>query len=304
MNEDIITAYEDDDPILPEGWNEGDDLFTGEDNWLEEAAPQADQTPAEDPENAPTPERTEADGDGAEDPQQAPNPEPEGAPAPRKLKFTARVDREDREVEVEESEVSTLYQKAQVVDRVQAKLAKLSPAMEKAERLSKRLGYDGLDAMLEAAEHNWRSGEVQRLVAEGVHEEVAKDVVEHRMEHNAAQAEAEPAEETPAGAPAPSRDFQAEVRELMTARPELQNQRIPEEVVQACVHGKPLLTAYTEYEVRQERVEAQRLRRENAILKQNAKAAAQAPVKGTDGSGQAGGQREDDFLKGFHSDDY
>ena len=189
MNEDIITAYEDDDPILPEGWNEGDDLFTGEDNWLEEAAPQAeepqaDQTPAEDPENAPTPERTEADGDGAEDPQQAPNPEPEGAPAPRKLKFTARVDREDREVEVEESEVSTLYQKAQVVDRVQAKLAKLSPAMEKAERLSKRLGYDGLDAMLEAAEHNWRSGEVQRLVAEGVHEEVAKDVVEHRMEHN------------------------------------------------------------------------------------------------------------------------
>lgn len=317
MNDDIMTAaYEDDEPILPEGWQEGDDLFAGEDSWLEgtsgepETEPEASEAPAEEPEGgAPTTEQPPEDGaEEAEAGEQAPTTEPEQDPMPRKLKFTARVDREDRDVEVDEDELPTLYQKAQVVDRVQAKLAKLSPALEKAERLSKRLGYENLDAMLDAAEQNYRSGEVQRLVAEGVHEEVAKDVVEHRLEHNAAQAaqtdaqsEPQPAAES---APAGGRDFQAEVRALMEARPDLQTKRIPEEVVQACVRGKPLLAAYAEYEVKQERVEAERLRRENAILKQNAQAAARAPVSGTAGSGDAGAKPEDDFLKGFNAEDY
>lgn len=320
MNDDIMTAaYEDDEPILPEGWQEGDDLFAGEDDWLEgnseepETPPQEDQPPAEEPdEGAPTPEQPPEDGGEAEgEGGQAPTPEPETPPEPRKLKFTARVDREDRDVEVDEGELPTLYQKAQVVDRVQAKLAKLTPALEKAEQLSKRLGYADLDAMLAAAEDNYRSGEVQRLVAEGVHEEVAKDMVEHRLERNAAQAareeaQAQPEETTqPEGEPAPAkgRDFQAEVRALMEARPDLQTKRIPEEVVQACVRGKPLLAAYAEYEVKQERAEAEKLRRENAILKQNAQAAARAPVNGTEGA-PAPSKPEDDFLKGFNAEDY
>ena len=43
-------------------------------------------------------------------------------------------------MEVDESELPTLYQKAQVTDRVQAKLARLTPQLEKAEKLAKQSG--------------------------------------------------------------------------------------------------------------------------------------------------------------------
>lgn len=316
-NEIITPAVEEaEDTMLPEGWTEDDDIFAAED-WSGDA--QAD-APAEDPVQdtvetvgepvgSPTTETREAPGDhsGAES---APTTEPPKA-APNKLKFTARVDRADVDVEVEESELPTLYQKAQVTDRVQAKLAKQTPLVEKAERLSRALGFENWEAMLNNAEQNFRDTELQRLTQDGAPKELAEDYISRRLA-GVSSGKADAAE--PAKAPAltpdqpadrsPTRDFEAEARELIRARPELAGKKLPQEVVQLCVtENKPLLAAYSEYEARREKAEADKLRRENAILKQNAASAARAPVSGVHGGGATDTKPEDDFIKGFNSDD-
>ena len=50
------------------------------------------------------------------------------------------------------------------------------------------------------------------------------------------------------------------------------------------------------------KAEADKLRRENRILKQNEASAKQAPVKGVRGGGATDTKPEDDFLRGFNSD--
>jgi len=93
-----------------------------------------------------------------------------------------------------------------------------------------------------------------------------------------------------------TRDFQAEVAELYAQRPELKDSLLPDEVAQDCVRGKPLKDAYADYEGRRN---ARQLRQENRILRQNAAAAAMAPVRGVTGGGSPAGEPEDPFLKGF-----
>ena len=318
-NENNTAVFEDDDVILPDGWQDGDDIFS-EDEWsgvTEQADEPAEDDGQPDEGNAePTPEPDSQSGaDGGDEGGEAPTTEPSAAEQPRKLKFTARVDRNDLDVEVDESELPTLYQKAQVVDRVQAKLAKLSPTMEKAERLSKSLGYDSLDAMLDSAEKNYRETEINRLVGEGVHKEVAQDMVNRRFatarstEQEAGQAEETQQREASA---AGGRDFRKEVADLLAVRSDLRGQKLPDEVIKACVlEGKPLIVAYTEYEDAQKAKQAQAdarertaLRRENAILKQNAASAARAPVSGTAGGGATDTKPKDPFLEGFDADDF
>ena len=96
------------DILLPEGWTEDEDLFAAdapEENG-DEALP-----PAEDaPEAAPT-----TDAPPAQD---------------AKLRFTARVDHEDREVELDESELPAIWQKAQATERAQRRLRELSELKE------------------------------------------------------------------------------------------------------------------------------------------------------------------------------
>ena len=300
-NENIIIEpmEEEDEALLPDGWAEGDDIFS-EDEWTGET--QADASAAD-------PAQESEDGETSEDEDPAPTTEQATEPKPNtKLKFRARVDREDQDVELDERELPTVYQKAQATDRYQAKLAKMSPMLEKAERLSRSLGYENLEAMLTSAEENYQSAEVKRLVGEGVHEEVAKDMVARKM---AAAAAAAPAEEKPASAEstptsaAPERDFKAETLELLKARPELYGKKLPDEVVQSCVReGKPLLKAYTEYEARQSKAETAKLRKENQILKQNAASAAKAPVRGVSGGGATDTRPKDPFEEGFDSDDW
>jgi hypothetical protein len=348
-NENNTTELEEDDVMLPEGWADGDDFFddaswtggqgqadeqgetantseedvTGETEGSAQAPTEGnadEQSAAEGEaatgEAAPTTEPTEAPGETGTDDTPAPTTEQGSQAEPnKKLKFKARVDRNDLDVEMDESELPTMYQKAQVVDRVQARLAKVTPSMEKAERLAKAMGFDSVDAMLDSAESNYRDTEVSRLVGEGVHEEVAKDMIARRIrDRESGQAPVEPSEPSapgtaPAAQDAPAapqgRNFKDEVAELLSVRPDLRGAQLPQEVVNACVQdGKRLFIAYSEYERQQEKAENERLAKRVKVLEQNAAAAARSPVSGVSGGGATDTKPKDDFLLGFDADDY
>jgi len=107
MSEHIeqAAAAPEEDLLLPEGWTEDEDIFAGKaanEGTEGEALPPREKTP----ETAPT--------------------KGESPAASPKLRFTARVDHEDRQVELEESELPELYQKAQATERAQRRLRELS----------------------------------------------------------------------------------------------------------------------------------------------------------------------------------
>ncbi len=95
----------DEDRMMPEGWTEDEDLFADE---AEDGAGAEDALPPreEAPEAAPTTGQTPA--------------------ADAKLRFTARLDHEDRQVELDPGELPGLWQKAQVTERAQRRLRELS----------------------------------------------------------------------------------------------------------------------------------------------------------------------------------
>ena len=168
-------------------------------------------------------------------------------------------------------------------------------------RLAKILGYDNIDAMLDAAEESYRQGEIERLTGEGVHPDVAKELVESRATRAASSVPApvvDDTQETPG-----SRDFKAEVADLLTVHPELRGTKLPDEVVQACVvKGRPLASAYEEYSRKRTEAENRAVKAENKRLKQNADAARRAPVRGVSKGGATDLQPDDPFLVGFNSD--
>lgn len=339
-NENTTPVVEDEDALLPDGWSEGDDIFA-EDKWTggeqadapaAESAQESEEATAEQP-AAPTTEQADVPGEQA-----AADTAPTTAQEqrqPNKLKFKARVDRQDLDVEVDESELPTLYQKAQATDRYQARVAAQAARMEQVEQMVKAIGYDDLDAFLANAGDNYQRSEVRRLVGEGVHEEVARDMVARRFVPQ--QKEPPQSVHAPYGDPgkggafvgerrndeaggdpakgrmersevrsdaAPARDFAAEIAMLKAARPDLTGKQLPMEVVKACTdekNPKHLFVAYAEYEVAQQKAEADKLRRENEVLRQNAASAARAPVSGVTGGGATNTEPEDDFMKGFNS---
>lgn len=95
--------------------------------------------------------------------------------------------------------------------------------------------------------------------------------------------------ETPAEAPA--RAFDEEIRELLEARPELRGEELPEEVVRACMGGKRVREAYTDYARQQQRLARTR--------RQNEAAAQRAPIRSVTRGGGTNAQPEDPFLRGF-----
>lgn len=306
----ITTA--DEDVMLPEGYGEGDDIFADPSTWTgagpadePAAAPAAGEgkdTVKAGGDPAPTPGQDPAGDAAGEGTESAPTPEQGGDPVPnKKFKLRARIDREESDVEMDESELPSVYQKAQNHDRMQGKVAQLQPIVEGFESMARSLGYENAQAMLEKARENYVTGEVNRLVDDGVHQEVARDMVQRRMEA-AQQNQRREQEQAPTRAQN-LRDFKAETAELLQARPELQGKALPDEVVKACVHkGKNLLVAYAEYETQQERAEAESLRQQIKILEQNAASAAKGPVKGTGGGGPADTKAGDPFLQGLDSD--
>ena len=311
---------EEDETLLPDGWAEGDDFFDM-DSWSGERKTADASAGGEGTENTETEEDFnleqfltkglgEDEGSAGEPEEQAAttSEQPEETPTPRKLKFGVTIDHNNQDVEVDESELPTLYQKAYVTDRVQDKLAKMSPVYEKSERMAKLLGYDSVDAMLDAAEKSYTDSEVERLTNEHVHPEVARDMVTRRM-HDKASAPAEkPAEQpaqpqAPANPEPPQRNFRGEVSELLRAFPKLKGQQLPQEVVDDAVkNGTPLVTAYSNWKDKADEAEKTALRKEKNTLKQNADAAARAPVRGVSKGGATDNKPEDPFIKGFNSD--
>ena len=94
------------------------------------------------------------------------------------------------------------------------------------------------------------------------------------------------------------RDYAAEVRQLQRLYPEFRE--MPDEVAHLAAEGESLLTAYAVWQGREAQKIAESLREENRVLRQNASAAAKAPVKGVSGGGAARG-RSSDFERGFES---
>lgn len=102
--------------------------------------------------------------------------------------------------------------------------------------------------------------------------------------------------------------FDREIAELMELYPELREkmsrgEALPREVMTACAKsGISLRTAYAEYEAKRAKADAEQLRKAVKILRQNAAAAAKAPVKGSAAdSGESKGK--DPFLEGLLSED-
>ena len=304
--QEFIAGMEDDLEILPDGWGEGDDFFNV-DSWGKDAS--ADESKDSDSQQdindifaeASTDESTTtADEDGSENSPETEEPTTQDGPG--KLKFKATVDHEDLDVELDETELPALYQKAQVTDRVQAKLANMQPIYNQAVRTAKILGYDTPEEMLKAAEDSFRDGEIEKLVNEGTNKDVAEDYIRRKMQDAEVKEDTKPAEETPKG-----RDFKAEVEALLDIRPDLKKPgtKLPNEVTEECVKsGRPLAVVYLEYEARQEKAKYDALLKENKKLKQNAEAASRAPVRGVSRGGPVKDKTNDDpFLKGFDADD-
>ena len=304
--QEFTTGMEDDLEILPDGWGENDDFFNV-DSWGKDAS--ADESKDSDSQQdlndifaeANTDEgTTTADEDDSENSPETEEPTTQDGPG--KLKFKATVDHEDLDVELDETELPALYQKAQVTDRVQAKLANMQPIYNQAVRTAKILGYDTPEEMLKAAEDSFRDGEIEKLVNEGTNKDVAEDYVRRKMQDAEVKEDTKPAEEKPAG-----RDFKAEVEALLDIRPDLKKPgtKLPDAVTEECVKsGRPLAVVYLEYEAKQEKAKYDALLKENKKLKQNAEAASRAPVRGVSRGGPVKDKTNDDpFLKGFDADD-
>lgn len=317
-NEVMFDGIDDDAPVLPEGWTEDMDIFADDEPSAFDSSEDdaTDTTPADDAQ-APTtePESTEAEDEAAGEEAPTTEPETQETPVNNKLRFKAKVDHNDVDVELDEADLPTIYQKAQATDRAQTKLGTYSKTVDFAGKLAHIMGFEGADEMLSAAAENHRNNLLQELLDAGTPQRIAEDYVNRQMADVMAALGGQPAdaqtpdpEPAPASEPAPAapsqRDYTAEAGELLSLRPQLRGQNLPDEVIQLAASGKSLLAAYLEYEAKQNTAETERLRKENQILKQNAEAAARAPVAGTTGGGETDTKPSDPFLEGLNSDDW
>ena len=296
---------EEDLEMLPSGWGENDDFFNV-DSWTGASSADEQKDSGEPQDTDDTTADTEEEGtttaeDTPADSTEAETPTTQDGKG--KIKFSATIDHEARDVELDESELPTIYQKAQNMDRVQARAARMQPIYDQATRTAKILGYASAEEMLKAAEDSYRDSEVEKLVSGGTQKEVAEDYVSRKMQDAAGKTEEAKAEEAkPTG-----RDFKAEVQDLLNLRPELRKPGVtlPDEVTSECIQsGRPLAIVYLEYEARQQKARYDAILKENKKLKQNADAASRAPVRGVSKGGRADpGTDDDPFLKGFFADD-
>jgi len=96
-------------------------------------------------------------------------------------------------------------------------------------------------------------------------------------------------------------DLSADLAQIKAIYPDFKE--MPDEVVRAHEQGVPWVTAYVAYRGRQSDKAAATAQRENKVLRQNARAAAKAPVRSVNGGGQAQ-LKVDPMLAAFDADDY
>lgn len=301
----IVTAEDEFDAILPDGWtgNEGADIFdprtwgepdTGADE-PEDSDADGDGNSAEETDEDATTIDDDADSqNGTEEEDDAPTTGDTASEG--KLRFQATVDHVTKEVELDPADLPTIYQKAQVFDRYQQRVNELEAEQASWDRVAAGLQFENRAALLEGLIEN----SVQDYISEhpSVPEEMARDFIMRKFE--GAKISAPAKEETQ---PQGQRDFKAEVAELFRAHPEARTEKIPDDVTNDAISmGKPLVQAYAEWKARTASAKATRAERENKILKQNQAAAARAPVTKTTGGGKTDNKPVDDFLRGFNDD--
>ena len=103
-------------------------------------------------------------------------------------------------------------------------------------------------------------------------------------------------------AAAPARDFEAEWKELADAHPELVGNQLPDDIMQACLNSTlPPIRVYESMMIVKQAAEIKALQDEIATLRQNAEAAAKAPVRATTPGGKTDTEAEDAFIRAFKS---
>lgn len=237
----------------------------------------------------------------------------EETPVSEKLKFRVTIDHNDQDVELDPSELPSLYEKASALDRYKQRMAALEQERNSLnERLSGLEGVDEelaeWDAIAAGLKYDDRNAlrksvienAVQNYIEEhpGVPEDMARDYITRRF------APQKPVKkEAPAPQQAPSRDFKQEVADLFAAHPEARGTQLDQSIIDEVINnGKPLVQAYAEWAAKKAEAEARTAKSENKILKQNQAAAARAPVTKVTGGGRTDTSPEDDFLRGFNAD--
>lgn len=261
---------EKDDLILPEGFEEGKDIFTLAD---EEEAPTTEQIEeAEEIDMAEEKEEEEA----------APTTEQEEPEPVSKTRIKVKFNHEEREMD--EDEAAPLIQKGLNYEKVVSKTKELEGKLGQSEKLAKMMGYTNADEMIAAAERNFIDQKVAKLVDEGVHEAIARDLVARELDRNQPE-KTTPIEDT--------RD--KDLDEFVRLNPGVT--KLPEEVVEAVKGGVPLTVAYERFKNKQAQDELK-------ILKQNQSSAAKAPVGPATKHGSTKQKAKDVFEIGFDSDDW
>ena len=310
-----------DEIILPDGYGENDDFFDA-DSWgsddrgSENPPDEVDGTDSSDSEaDDPTPveeidtgqetqdqstgEAAEVETLDREDPSEAPK---------RNIRFTARIDHEDVDVDLDEDALPDIYQKAQVVDRIQAKLNKHNAIAEKTRRLSKAMGYEDVESMLESAEEQFRNNKIEELMeGNNFPREIAEDYVDRLMQKDASPATdsvvrgAAEDSEGPQDTADTKPDYSKQVEEFYEVYPEMVGKDLPASVIEQSQKGMNLTRAYGKYLLDAQRAELSKTKNENKILRQNQNSANKAPVKGVTGGGATDTKPRDAFAEGFDS---
>ena len=289
MNKDELnaTVLGDYEPILPDGWKEGDVLIP-EDTQTEEAF-LADEPKglndllSENEDGAPetgsptTAEEGEGQSQsaGAEDKGSSDGDKPE-AKTSRILKLKVN-------------------HKEEVVDIDAMSDEDLVAALQKSKDSDRRVESDNQRRYREVYQEQIDAGNT-----DAVAKLVAKESVGGKT--YSLTDEVETVENATGTAPASSgRDLSVEFAQLQVLFPEVKT--LPTAVAAAAAKGVPMLDAYLAYQTKETEKKAAALKKENSVLRQNAASAAKAPVRGVTGGGEIH-KEKDPFEAGFDSVDW
>ena len=295
----------DEEAILPDGWQDGDELFsedvTEDPESLLADGPSDDELLAqllaedENPQASPTTGSPNG-GKAAENAGAQNGEQTDGSAAPQNAsrKLTLKVNHREQEVDVSsmsDDDLRALLQKGYAFDA-------MKDAEDRREFL--RVYEEQIDSGMTET--------VARLVARdavGRAYDVKDGKVVAPGEDISVQSSPTPQPKTPVNprtTPPPgtqTRNLRAEVEQLRTLFPDVTE--IPDPVAKAVAKGVNVTTAYLAYVNGQSQKTAANLRKENKTLRQNAVNAQRAPVRGVSG-GATGNQKSDPFIEGFDSE--